>query len=75
MVIVSVGALGSHLALFGRSWDAKLVLAEFDGVEQKNAAPSSTPGWAWDATRPRFEGWPECAVRDGRRETLTEPIQ
>jgi molybdopterin/thiamine biosynthesis adenylyltransferase len=36
IVIVGVGALGSHLVLFGRNWDAALVAVDFDRVEQKN---------------------------------------
>jgi molybdopterin-synthase adenylyltransferase len=36
VVIVGVGALGSHLALLARNLDVKLVLVDFDRVEQKN---------------------------------------
>ncbi len=36
VVIVGVGALGSHLALLARNWDARLRLVDFDRVEQKN---------------------------------------
>jgi molybdopterin/thiamine biosynthesis adenylyltransferase len=36
IVIVGVGALGSHLALFLRNVDAELVLVDFDRVEAKN---------------------------------------
>lgn len=36
VVIVGVGALGSHLALLARNWPVELVLVDFDRVEQKN---------------------------------------
>lgn len=36
VVIVGVGALGSHLALLARNLDVQLVLVDFDRVEQKN---------------------------------------
>ena len=36
VVIVGVGALGSHLVLLARNWSAKLKLVDFDRVEQKN---------------------------------------
>lgn len=36
IVIVGVGALGSHLVLLGRSWGAELVAIDFDRVERKN---------------------------------------
>ncbi len=36
VVIVGVGALGSHLALVARNWDQRLRLVDFDRVEQKN---------------------------------------
>lgn len=36
IVIVGVGALGSHVALFGRNWDKPLRLVDFDRVEMKN---------------------------------------
>ena len=38
LVIVGVGALGSHVALLGRNWPVKLVAVDFDRVEQKNVA-------------------------------------
>ena len=38
IVIIGVGALGSHLCLLGRNWDAQLVVVDFDRVEQKNTA-------------------------------------
>jgi molybdopterin/thiamine biosynthesis adenylyltransferase len=38
VVIVGVGALGSHLVLFGRGWAARLVVIDPDRVEQKNVA-------------------------------------
>ena len=38
IVIIGVGALGSHLCLLGRNWDAQLVVVDFDRVEQKNIA-------------------------------------
>lgn len=36
VILVGVGALGSHLALLARNWDATLVLVDFDRVERKN---------------------------------------
>lgn len=36
VVVVGVGALGSHVVLFGRNWPARLRLVDFDRVEQKN---------------------------------------
>lgn len=36
VIVVGVGALGSHVALFARNWEAKLVLVDFDRVERKN---------------------------------------
>ena len=36
VVIVGVGALGSHLALLARNWGERLRLVDFDRVEQKN---------------------------------------
>lgn len=36
IVIVGVGALGSHVALLGRNWDQGLRLVDFDRVEMKN---------------------------------------
>ena len=36
VVIVGVGALGSHLALLARNWKESLRLVDFDRVEQKN---------------------------------------
>jgi len=36
IVIVGVGALGSHLVLFGRNWKQGLKVVDFDRVEQKN---------------------------------------
>jgi hypothetical protein len=36
VVIVGAGALGSHVMLLARNWDAKLTLVDFDRVEQKN---------------------------------------
>lgn len=36
VVIVGVGALGSHLALLARNWEERLRLVDFDRVEQKN---------------------------------------
>ncbi len=36
VVIVGVGALGSHLALLARNWEQQLRLVDFDRVEQKN---------------------------------------
>lgn len=38
IVIVGVGALGSHLVLLGRNWAASFVAIDFDRVEQKNVA-------------------------------------
>jgi len=36
VIIVGIGALGSHVALFSRNWKAKIKLVDFDKVEQKN---------------------------------------
>jgi molybdopterin-synthase adenylyltransferase len=36
IVIIGAGALGSHLVLFGRNWDARLTVVDFDRVERKN---------------------------------------
>ena len=36
IVIVGVGALGSHLVLLGRNWSARFVVIDDDRVEQKN---------------------------------------
>jgi molybdopterin/thiamine biosynthesis adenylyltransferase len=36
VVIVGVGALGSHVALAGRNWKAQLKVIDFDRIEQKN---------------------------------------
>lgn len=36
IVIVGVGALGSHLTLFARNWKGPLRIVDFDKVEQKN---------------------------------------
>jgi molybdopterin/thiamine biosynthesis adenylyltransferase len=36
VVIVGVGALGSHVALLGRNWEAHLRVIDFDKVESKN---------------------------------------
>jgi molybdopterin/thiamine biosynthesis adenylyltransferase len=36
VVIVGVGALGSHLVLLARNWEHQLRLIDFDRVEQKN---------------------------------------
>ena len=38
LVLIGVGALGSHLALFARNLDLHLVVVDFDRVEQKNVA-------------------------------------
>lgn len=38
VVIVGVGALGSHVALLARGWERPLKLVDFDRVEQKNTA-------------------------------------
>lgn len=38
LVIVGVGALGSHVALFVRNLDVKLTVIDFDRVEAKNTA-------------------------------------
>jgi len=38
IVVVGVGALGSHLVLLGRNWPAQFVLVDHDRVEQKNTA-------------------------------------
>lgn len=36
VVIVGLGALGSHLLLFGRNWEVHLRVIDFDRVEMKN---------------------------------------
>jgi len=36
VVVVGVGALGSHLVLFGRNWDVSFAVVDFDRVEHKN---------------------------------------
>jgi hypothetical protein len=36
VVIVGVGALGSHVLLLARNWDVDLKVIDFDRVEQKN---------------------------------------
>jgi hypothetical protein len=36
VVIVGVGALGSHVLLFARNWDVELCIVDFDKVESKN---------------------------------------
>jgi molybdopterin/thiamine biosynthesis adenylyltransferase len=36
IVIVGVGALGSHVLLLARNWDAQFKVIDFDRVEQKN---------------------------------------
>jgi molybdopterin/thiamine biosynthesis adenylyltransferase len=36
VVIVGAGALGSHLLLFARNWDAELKAVDFDIIENKN---------------------------------------
>jgi molybdopterin/thiamine biosynthesis adenylyltransferase len=36
VVIVGVGALGSHVALLGRNWETHLRVIDFDRVESKN---------------------------------------
>jgi molybdopterin/thiamine biosynthesis adenylyltransferase len=36
VVIVGVGALGSHLVLFARNWEVNLQVIDFDRVEAKN---------------------------------------
>lgn len=36
VVIVGVGALGSHLVLLARNWEASLKIVDFDRVESKN---------------------------------------
>ncbi len=36
IVIVGVGALGSHVVLLARNWEASLRVIDFDKVEQKN---------------------------------------
>jgi len=38
IAIVGVGALGSHLLLLGRNWDAKFSIVDFDRIEAKNIA-------------------------------------
>ncbi len=36
VVVVGVGALGSHVVQFGRNWPVRFALIDFDRVEQKN---------------------------------------
>ncbi|MBI2569421.1 MAG: ThiF family adenylyltransferase [Candidatus Schekmanbacteria bacterium] len=36
VVIVGVGALGSHLVLWARNWPARIKIVDYDRVEQKN---------------------------------------
>lgn len=36
VVVVGVGALGSHLVLLGRNWDVQWTVIDFDRVEHKN---------------------------------------
>jgi len=36
VVVVGVGALGSHLVLLGRNWPVRFTVVDFDRVEQKN---------------------------------------
>jgi molybdopterin/thiamine biosynthesis adenylyltransferase len=36
VVVVGVGALGSHLVLLGRNWKVQLVAVDFDKIETKN---------------------------------------
>ena len=36
VIIVGVGALGSHVALLARNWKVQLTLVDFDRIEQKN---------------------------------------
>ncbi len=36
VVLVGVGALGSHVLLFGRNWPVRFTVIDFDRVEQKN---------------------------------------
>lgn len=36
IVIIGVGALGSHLVLFGRNWKQGLKVVDFDKIESKN---------------------------------------
>lgn len=36
VIIIGAGALGSHVLLFGRNWDADITAIDFDKVEQKN---------------------------------------
>ena len=36
LVVVGVGALGSHVVLLGRNWPVRFVVVDFDRVEQKN---------------------------------------
>lgn len=36
IVIVGVGALGSHVALLARNWKVQLCVVDFDRIEQKN---------------------------------------
>jgi len=36
IVIVGVGALGSHLVLLGRNWPVRFTVVDFDRVEKKN---------------------------------------
>ena len=36
VVVVGLGAIGSHLVFFARNWDVSLVCVDFDTVQQKN---------------------------------------
>ena len=36
IVVIGAGALGSHLVLLGRNWDASFAVVDFDRVERKN---------------------------------------
>jgi molybdopterin-synthase adenylyltransferase len=36
ILVIGVGALGSHLLLLGRNWPVRLVAVDFDRVERKN---------------------------------------
>lgn len=43
VVVVGVGALGSHVVLFGRNWRDPMVLVDFDRVERKNTLAQFHP--------------------------------
>lgn len=43
VVVVGVGALGSHVLLFGRNWPARFTVVDFDRVEQKNVLAQFHP--------------------------------